>query len=111
MINQVYLQVELPALVTTFLTPPAAVDTSDYQQLSYTNSIGHALIQTVQVEIGGQPIDKQFGTWLEIWDELTQTAEKETGYNDTLEPKSSISYICGPYISKMFAIPPLTLCC
>ena len=53
-------------------------------QIAYTNSIGHALIQTVQVDIGGQPIDKQFGVWLEIWDELTQTAEKEAGFNQMI---------------------------
>ena len=54
---------------------------SGISQIAYTNAIGHALIQVVQVEIGGQVIDRHYGTWLEIWNELTITAVKEAGYN------------------------------
>ena len=43
--------------------------------------VGHALIDEVSIEIGGQTIDKHYGDWLSIWNELTQTAEKEDGYN------------------------------
>jgi hypothetical protein len=43
--------------------------------------VGHNLIDTVYVEIGGQTIDTHYGDWLNIWNELTQTAEKEAGYN------------------------------
>jgi len=38
------------------------------------------LIEEVSIEIGGQTIDKHYGSWLNIWNELTQTAEKEDGY-------------------------------
>lgn len=51
-------------------------------EAAYVNSIGHAIIDVVSVEIGGQIIDTQYGLWLEIWDELTQTAEKWAGYNE-----------------------------
>jgi hypothetical protein len=43
--------------------------------------VGHNLIDTVVIEIGGQTIDTHYGDWLNIWNELTQTAEKEAGYN------------------------------
>lgn len=39
------------------------------------------MIDEVSIEIGGQTIDKHYGDWLNIWNELTQTAEKEAGYN------------------------------
>jgi hypothetical protein len=42
--------------------------------------VGHNLIEEVSIEIGGQTIDKHYGSWLNIWNELTQTAEKEDGY-------------------------------
>jgi hypothetical protein len=42
---------------------------------------GHKLIKEVVIEIGGQQIDKHYGEWLSIWNDLTQTSEKETGYN------------------------------
>ena len=42
--------------------------------------LGHNLIEEVSIEIGGQTIDKHYGTWLNIWNDLTQTSEKEDGY-------------------------------
>ena len=41
---------------------------------------GHKLIKSVEVEIGGQRIDKHYGDWLAIWNELTQTAGHLDGY-------------------------------
>lgn len=39
------------------------------------------MIDNVTIEIGGQTIDQHYGTWLHIWNELTQTAEKQDGYD------------------------------
>ena len=36
---------------------------------------GHAMINYVEVEIGGQAIDKHYGEWLNIWMQLTETVE------------------------------------
>ena len=47
----------------------------------WTRNIGHVLIDYVNIEIGGQEIDRHYGDWLNIWNELTQVAEKEDGYN------------------------------
>jgi hypothetical protein len=80
LINDVYLQLELPALELDYLNDPTE-GAGDYDQIAYTNAVGHAVIQEVNVSIGGQQIDKQYGRWLEIWDELTQTSEKQAGYN------------------------------
>ncbi len=30
-----------------------------------------------------QKIDEHYGTWLEIWDELTTKSEKRAGYNQS----------------------------
>jgi hypothetical protein len=43
----------------------------------WTNSVGHAVIDTVELEIGNRLIDKHFGVFLEIWDELTSTSRNE----------------------------------
>ena len=34
--------------------------------------VGHALFNQLELEIGGQLIDKQYGKWLTIWRELTE---------------------------------------
>jgi ABC-type phosphate/phosphonate transport system permease subunit len=46
----------------------------------WLNWLGHILVKTVEVEIGGQRIDKHYSDWLHIWNELTQTAGHQLGY-------------------------------
>ena len=64
------------------------------------NSVGHALIEYVELEIGGQRIDKHYGEWLEIWSELTLPEEKRQGFKEMIgrrdarvTPESSKLYI------------------
>ena len=51
---------------------------------TYVNSVGHALIEYVELEIGGQRIDKHYGEWLEIWSELTLPEEKRDGFKEMI---------------------------
>ena len=37
----------------------------------WLNWLGHLVIKDVELEIGGQPIDKHYGDWMHIWNELT----------------------------------------
>jgi len=34
------------------------------------------MIRSVELEIGGQQIDKQYGEWLELWSQLTESAQQ-----------------------------------
>jgi hypothetical protein len=69
LIHKTYLRVELPAV-----TLPAGAS------FRWLNWVGHILIKSVEIEIGGQRIDKHYGDWLHIWNELTQTAGHQLGY-------------------------------
>ena len=40
---------------------------------SWVKRVGYALIREVEVEIGGQIIDKHYGLWMQIWSELSST--------------------------------------
>jgi hypothetical protein len=42
--------------------------------------VGQFLIKNVEIEIGGQLIDKHYGDWLHIWNELTLPAGKTRNY-------------------------------
>jgi hypothetical protein len=42
--------------------------------------VGHKLIDQVEVEIGGQMIDRQYGEWMYIWNELTLPEGKKEGF-------------------------------
>uniref|UniRef100_A0A6C0EHI6 Major capsid protein N-terminal domain-containing protein n=1 Tax=viral metagenome TaxID=1070528 RepID=A0A6C0EHI6_9ZZZZ len=43
---------------------------------SILNRIGHVLIDYVELEIGGQSIDKHYGEWMDIWTQLTHNKEQ-----------------------------------
>jgi hypothetical protein len=62
LLGPIVLEVTLPALTLTDGTP-----------VSYVNSIGHALIDEITLEIGEQEIDTQTGEWLELWSNMTTT--------------------------------------
>ena len=42
---------------------------------------GLKLLKTIELEIGGQRIDKHYSEWLYIWNELSLPASKKEGYN------------------------------
>lgn len=66
LLGRTYLHVVLPRLTYT--------DTSGAKiPVSYVNSIGHALIQEISLEIGEHEIDRQTGEWMEIWSQLTDS--------------------------------------
>ena len=39
--------------------------------------IQDTFIKDVELEIGGQPIDKHYSQWFDVWNELTDHDEKE----------------------------------
>jgi len=47
------------------------ITSSDVNKSVLGKRIGHKLIDFVDVEIGGQTIDKQYGEWLELWAQLS----------------------------------------
>jgi hypothetical protein len=69
LIHKVYLRVAIPSI-----TVPSDV------AFRWLNWLGHIFIKTVEVEIGGQRIDKHYSDWLHIWNELTQTPGRQSGY-------------------------------
>ena len=57
---------------------------------------GEQLISMVEVEIGGQRIDRQYGDWMHIWNQLTLTSEQERGYNKMIGQTSQLTYLIDP---------------
>lgn len=49
-------------------------------ETTYVSKLGHALIKSAEVEIGGQRIDKVYGRFNHLWHKITCRAEKEAGY-------------------------------
>jgi hypothetical protein len=59
----------------------------NYNTAGATNNValvpnfGQKLLKTVELEIGGQRIDKHYSEWLYIWNELSLPSGKRSGYN------------------------------
>jgi hypothetical protein len=73
LIYRMYLQATLPQVSIATSDPSGT-------QFRWLNWVGHLLVRNVEVEIGGQKIDKHYGDWLHIWNELTRPAGKQAGY-------------------------------
>ena len=62
---------------------------------------GEQLISMVEVEIGGQRIDRQYGDWMHIWNQLTLTSEQEAGYHKMIGQTSQLTYLTDPNFSDV----------
>ena len=94
-----YLQVTLPKIQTAAAavdgTTTGAPNASLARWLDYP---GEQIISCVEVEIGGQRIDRQYGDWMHIWNQLTITASQEEGYNKMVGNTTELTYLatcCG----------------
>ena len=47
---------------------------------AYVARLGHHIVKTAEVEIGGGKMDKHYGTWLNIYYELVHKTGHESGY-------------------------------
>jgi len=72
LITRVYLMVKLYGV-----TPSAELGS----KFAWVRRLGHAMLGSVDVEIGGSRIDKHYGVWLNIWYELARDPGKlERGF-------------------------------
>jgi len=62
---------------------------------------GEQLISQVEVEIGGQRIDRQYGDWMHIWCQLTLSKEQERGYYKMIGNTTQLTYVCDPLFSNV----------
>jgi hypothetical protein len=76
LLGKVYLDVTLPR-ITSDGTPNGT-------PISYTNAVGHALIQEITFEVGEQEIDRQTGEWMEVWTQLTTPTSQREALNEMI---------------------------
>jgi hypothetical protein len=69
LINKIYIKVTV-----------SSVD-PDGNNFGWIKKLGHAIINQVEFEIGGTIIDRQTGTWMDIWYNLTRNSNHESGYS------------------------------
>ena len=57
---------------------------------------GEQLISQVEVEIGGQRIDRQYGDWMHLWNQLTLSKEQERGYFKMVGNTTQLTFLTDP---------------
>jgi Large eukaryotic DNA virus major capsid protein/Major capsid protein N-terminus len=57
---------------------------------------GEQLISQVEVEIGGQRIDRQYGDWMHIWNNLTLPVDQTSGYYGMVGNTTELTFITDP---------------
>jgi hypothetical protein len=85
-----YLQVTLPEINQTMKNTTGGV------YARWMDFIGEQLVAQVEVEIGGQRIDRQYGDWMHIWNQVTLTSEQQRGYFKMIGNTTQLTYITDP---------------
>lgn len=106
-----YLQVTLPEINQSMKNSPnvnpLAGKPSDVPRFGnevyarWLDFPGEQLISQVEVEIGGQRIDRQYGDWMHIWNQLTLTSEQERGYYKMIGNTTQLTFITDPSFSDI----------
>jgi len=86
-----YLQVTLPEI-----NQQMANSSGGDVYARWLDSIGEQLVAQVEVEIGGQRIDRQYGDWMHIWNQMTLSSEQQRGYNKMVGNTTQLTYITEP---------------
>jgi len=91
-----YLQVTLPEINQSM-----AKTGDDGVYARWLDYVGEQLIAQVEVEIGGQRIDRQYGDWMHIWNQLTMSAEQQKGYFKMIGHTTQLTYITDPNFANI----------
>ena len=85
-----YLQVTLPEIGQSL------GESSDNVHARWLDFPGHQMIENVEVEIGGQRIEKQYGDWMHIWCQLTMDSNQEKGYFKMVGNTTQLTFVTDP---------------
>jgi hypothetical protein len=93
-----YLQVTLPEINQQMANSGAASKGVWARWLDFP---GEQMISQVEVEIGGQRIDRQYGDWMHLWNQLTLSKEQERGYYRMIGNTTQLTFITDPSFSAV----------
>jgi hypothetical protein len=89
-----YLQVTLPEINQGMKNTQGNATDGVYAR--WLDFPGEQLIAQVEVEIGGQRIDRQYGDWMHIWNQLTIPSEQQRGYFQMVGNTTQLTFITDP---------------
>ena len=96
-----YLQVTLPEINQSMGNSGVASVANNGVYARWLDFPGEQMISQVEVEIGGQRIDRQYGDWMHLWNQLTLSKEQERGYYKMVGNTTQLTYITDPSFANV----------
>ena len=85
-----YLQVTLPEINQDLRNSEGDV------YARWLDYIGEQMISMYEIEIGGQRMDRQYGDFMHIWNQLTMNKDQREGYFKMIGHTTQLTYITDP---------------
>jgi hypothetical protein len=73
LVHKMYLQIAIPEIKLT-------TSATQHKAFRWLNWLGHVICKNIELTIGGTKIDKHYGEWLHLWNELSNDLGKSYGY-------------------------------
>jgi len=96
-----YLQITLPEINQYMGNSTSIASGNQSVYARWLDFPGEQIIAQVEVEIGGQRIDRQYGDWMHIWNQLTMTSEQERAYFKMVGNTTQMTFITDPSFSDV----------
>lgn len=94
LIHKVFVRTKLPAVAEV-----------TGKKFAWVEEVGHFLIKSCDLEIGGQRIDKTYGEWLSIWTELTMAPGLAPGYRKMIGDTAELTAATTSKDSEVLYVP------
>jgi hypothetical protein len=93
LVTKMYLKATLPAL------------DGNGGEVAWCPRVGLALIDSVELEIGGSRIDKHYGDWMNVWYELTRQPGQDRGYAKMVGDDPEMTTLAAEHPAHQLYVP------
>lgn len=80
-------------------------------KVAWVQRLGHNLINTVELQIGGTTVDKHYGDWLNIWYELARNWAHDRGYDKMIGNTVELTTLSSKINASTLWVPLQFSCC
>lgn len=88
LIQQIYFAFNIPNIYSSYDKETSDILLENFKnptvslyKFQWIKNLGSTIINWVSISIAGQEIDKQYGEWIQVWNELNLSNEELTAYN------------------------------
>ena len=100
LVTRMYLRIEL-GQVSMNNYPQDELERNKYL-FAWVREIGHFIIDNIQFEIGGSQIDKHYGHWMSVWNDLTKDVNTQPAYRALIGDVDDLTVLRAPNAQGVF---------